>query len=139
MKIAAVLMILLSGLIGIIPMYTDCESHGRAITLADGRQIPMKCHWTAQAETAMAVPLFATGALLTTSKRKETLRNLSILGAILGVFVMLLPTALIGVCANPEMICNSVMKPTLLLTGGLVVALSLFGVYKSFRTEEGGL
>jgi hypothetical protein len=112
MKAVAVLMILLSVLIGVIPMYTDCESHGRALTLADGRQVPMKCHWTAQAESAVAVPLFATGALLTTSKKKESMRNLGILGAILGVFVILLPTALIGVCANPEMVCNSVMKPT---------------------------
>lgn len=136
MKIAAVVMILLSVMIGVIPMFTDCESQGRALTLADGRQIPMKCHWTAQAETAVAVPLFATGALLTTSKKKESLRNLGILGAILGVFVILLPTALIGVCGNPDMICNSVMKPTLILTGSLVTALSLFGVAKSFKTGE---
>jgi hypothetical protein len=135
MKAVAVLMILLSVLIGVIPLYTDCESHGRALTLADGRQIPMKCHWTAQAESAVAVPLFATGALLTTSKKKESMRNLGILGAILGVFVILLPTALIGVCANPEMVCNSVMKPTLILTGSLVIALSLFGVVKSFKPE----
>jgi hypothetical protein len=135
MKAVAVLMILLSVLIGVIPMYTDCESHGRALTLADGRQVPMKCHWTAQAESAVAVPLFATGALLTTSKKKESMRNLGILGAILGVFVILLPTALIGVCANPEMVCNSVMKPTLILTGSLVIALSLFGVIKSFKPE----
>jgi hypothetical protein len=136
MKIAAVIMILLSVMIGVIPMFTDCESQGRALTLADGRQIPMKCHWTAQAETALAVPLFATGALLTKSKKKETLRNLGILGVILGVFVILLPTALIGVCGNPDMICNSIMKPTLILTGSLVVALSLFGVVKSFQPEE---
>jgi hypothetical protein len=136
MKVAAVIMILLSVLIGVVPMFTDCESHGRALTLADGRQIPMKCHWTAQAETALAVPLFATGALLTTSKKKETQRNLAILGVILGVFVILLPTALIGVCGNPDMICNSIMKPTLILTGSLVVALSLFGVVKSFQPDR---
>jgi hypothetical protein len=136
MKIAAVIMILLSVMIGVIPMFTDCESQGRALTLADGRQIPMKCHWTAQAETALAVPLFATGALLTTSKKKETQRNLAILGVILGVFVILLPTALIGVCGNPDMICNSIMKPTLILTGSLVVSLSLFGVVKSFQPDR---
>jgi hypothetical protein len=136
MKVAAVIMILLSVLIGVVPMFTDCESHGRALTLADGRQIPMKCHWTAQAETALAVPLFATGAMLTTSKKKETQRNLAILGVILGVFVILLPTALIGVCGNPDMICNSIMKPTLILTGSLVVALSLFGVAKSFQPDR---
>ena len=43
------------------------------------------------------------------------LLSLSILGLAFGAFLILLPTALIGVCANPDMICNSVMKPTLIL------------------------
>ena len=136
MKIAALLMIVLAIVIGIIPQFTDCESQGRSLTLADGRQIPMKCHWTAQAEVGLAVPLLATGALMTTSRRKESLRNLSLLGALLGVFVILLPTALVGVCANPDMICNSVMKPALILSGSLIVGLSLFGLVKSYRGKE---
>jgi hypothetical protein len=135
MKLAAGLMILLALVIGIVPQFSDCESQGRALTLADGRQIPMKCHWTAQAEVGLAVPLLATGLLMTTSRRKETLRNLSFLGIILGAFVIMLPTVLIGVCGNPDMICNSIMKPFLILSGSLVTGLSLFGVYKSYQQK----
>jgi hypothetical protein len=136
MKIAAVLMIALALVIGIVPQFTDCESDGRALTLADGRQIPMKCHWTARAETAVAAPLGLTGLLLAFSKRKETQRMLLIVGAVMGVFVILLPTALIGVCGNPEMICNAIMKPTLILTGGLVTGISGIGAIRTFLIKD---
>jgi hypothetical protein len=135
-KIAAVLMIVLALVIGIVPQFTDCESHGRALTLANGREIPMKCHWTARAEIAVAGPLLATGILLFTSKRKENQRTLAAMGAVLGVFVVLLPTALVGVCANPEMICNAVMKPTLILSGSGVGVLSAAGFVMTLKKEE---
>lgn len=135
MKIAAAAMIVLALVIGIMPQFTDCQSQGRQLTLENGKTVPMKCHWTGRAEVALASPLFLTGSLLAINKRKETLRNLSVVGAVLGVFVILLPTALIGVCANPDMVCNAVMKPSLIFMGSLVVALSLVGVYQSTRTE----
>jgi hypothetical protein len=136
MKIAATLMIVLALVIGIVPQFTTCESQGRSLTLADGRQIPMRCQWTARAEIALAAPLLVTGLLLAFSKRRESQRWLGIIGAVLGVFTVMLPTLLIGVCGNPEMICNAVMKPTLILTGGAVTVLSLLGVLRSFAKEE---
>jgi hypothetical protein len=117
-------------------VFTDCQAQGRALTLADGRTVPMKCHWTGSAEMALAVPLLATGTLMAGSRRRETLRNLSLLGAVLGAVVILLPTALIGVCANPDMLCNSVMRPTLILGGSLVVVLGLVGLVRSWRQKE---
>jgi hypothetical protein len=136
MKITAVLMVALALLIGVVPQFTDCQSQGRQLTLDNGRNIPMKCHWTGQAEMALAVPLFLTGSLLGLNKRKETLRNLSLVSGVLGIFVIALPTALIGVCANPDMICNSIMRPTLILLGSLIVGMSVYGVYKSYRMQE---
>ena len=136
MKLTGVLMILLAIGIGVIPLFTDCQSQGRHLTLADGRTVPMKCFWTGQAELTLAAPLFVTGALTAFNKRKENLRNLSLVSAVLGVFVIALPTVLIGVCANPDMICNSVMKPSLILLGTTIVALSVYVIAKSFRTRE---
>jgi hypothetical protein len=136
MKAAAIIMILLAVVIGVLPQFTDCESQGRSLTLANGREIPMKCHWTARAEIGLAVPLLFTGMLMTTTRRKETLRNLSMVGATLGAFVIMLPTVLVGVCANPDMICNSLMKPSLILSGALVIGLSLFGVVRTFSKKE---
>lgn len=136
MKAAAVIMILLAVVIGILPQFTDCESQGRNLTLANGREIPMKCHWTARAEIGLAIPLLYTGMLMTTTRSKETLRNLSLVGAMLGAFVIMLPTVLVGVCGNPDMICNSLMKPSLILSGALVIGLSLFGVVRTFSKKE---
>lgn len=136
MKITGVLLILLAIVIGVTPLFTDCASQGRQLTLANGRTIPMKCHWTGLAEFTLAVPMLVVGALMAFDKGKRNLRNLNIVSAVLGVFVILLPTALIGVCANPDMLCNSIMRPTLILLGTLVVLLSVFGIFQSFRMQE---
>jgi hypothetical protein len=137
MKVTAALIIILALAIGIVPQFNDCASQGRALTLADGRSVPMKCHWTARAEIGLAVPLLAGGVMMFRSKRKETMLTLNTLGILLGAFVILIPTVLIGVCSNPDMICNSFMEPFLLFTGGLVIALSAYGLFRSLITKDG--
>jgi hypothetical protein len=119
------LIIVLALVIGIVPLFTDCLANGRSLTTADGRSVPMKCHWTAIAEIGMAVPLALVGILNVTGKRKESFRMLSGFGGTLGILTILFPTVLIGVCANPDMPCNMVMKPILISAGVLVVAASL--------------
>jgi Domain of unknown function (DUF4418) len=136
MKIAAALVIVLALVIGLVPQFTDCQSQGRALVLQNGKTVPMKCHWTAIAEIALAVPLFGLGAVMAFSKRKESRRIIAGLGALLGIFVILLPTALIGVCASADMLCNSVMKPTLIMSGILTIAISAAMVIYSERQAE---
>jgi hypothetical protein len=136
MKIVAALIVILALVIGIVPQFTDCQSQGRAIALQNGKTVPMKCHWTAISEIAMAVPLVGLGAVTAVSKRKESRRIVAGFGSLLGVFVILLPNTLIGVCASSDMLCNSVMKPTLTLAGILVIGLSLVGLVISERKVE---
>lgn len=136
MKIVAALIVILALVIGIVPQFTDCQSQGRAIALQNGKTVPMKCHWTAISEIAMAVPLVGLGAVTAVSKRKESRRIVAGFGSLLGVFVILLPNTLIGVCASSDMLCNSVMKPTLTLAGILVIGLSLVGLVISERKAE---
>jgi len=136
MKVVAGLLILFSLLIGIAPQFTDCQSQGRSIELANGRTIPMKCHWTGQAEIVVAGPMLAVGGFMGFNKRKESLRALSILGIILGVFAVLIPTYLIGVCASFEMLCNSLMKPILIFSGVVVSVASLVGFGLTSRMEN---
>ena len=128
MKIIAATLILLALVIGVVPQFSDCESQGRAIELPNGMTIPMRCHWTGQAEMASAGPLLVLGALMLTNQRKESLRGLMILGIVLGIFVVLLPTYLIGVCSNEDMICNILMKPTLIFSGTVAAVVSLVGL-----------
>lgn len=79
MKIIAVLFMISALVIGIVPQFTDCESAGRYLTLDNGRQVSMKCHWTAQGEIALAIPLFLVGGLMLTNRGKENHRMLAIL------------------------------------------------------------
>jgi hypothetical protein len=125
MKVLAAFLVILALLISIVPQFTDCESQGRMLTLQDGRQVSMKCHWTARAELVTGIPLAALGVAAFFSRRKESRSILGVLGMVLGALVVLLPTGLIGVCMNSEMLCNSFMKPFLILTGGLVLVISL--------------
>jgi hypothetical protein len=131
-----ILIIVLALVIGIVPLFTDCLANGRSLTTADGRSVPMKCHWTALAEIGMAVPLGLVGVLNLTSKRKESFRMLSGFGGTLGILTILFPTLLIGTCMNPDMPCNLLMKPILISAGVLVVAASLVVFGTSGRGME---
>jgi hypothetical protein len=135
MKTIGSFLVIMALVVGAVPLFTDCSAQGKAMTLANGRTIPMICHWTAEAEIALAVPLLVVGGFMAFNRRRETLRALSILGIVLGVFVILLPTNLIGVCMGAEMLCNMVMKPTLVLAGALITSASLVALMVLRREE----
>jgi hypothetical protein len=124
-KTMGILMIVLALVIAIVPIFTDCLANGRSLTTADGRSVPMKCHWTALAEIGLAVPLALVGVFNFTSKRKETFRTLNLVSLALGALVIAFPTFLIGVCANASMPCNLVELPVLIMSGILVMGASL--------------
>jgi len=138
-KIFGIALIVLALGIGIIPHYTDCLSQGNTLTLANGKTQPMKCHWSAQAEIGAAIPLGLMGAVLITSRKKETARNVMFLGIFAGAVVMLIPTKLIGVCSMPTHICVTTMKPTLLTLGGIVTITSMVGVVMNQRLKDDDL
>jgi len=119
MKYLGIPIFALALVIGILPQFTECAA---VMKLANGMTAPMRCHWTAIAELAMSIPLAALGGMIFFGKRKETRMSLSILGGILGVFVVLFPTTLIGVCASNMMACRNLMLPALVISGVLVVA-----------------
>jgi hypothetical protein len=124
-KVLGVVMILLALVLAIVPAFTDCESAGKMLTTADGRSVSMKCHWTGVAEVAAAIPLGIAGIYALRGRRKETMRFAAIVGAAAGATAILLPTALIGTCANAMMICNVLMRPILLASGILAIAASI--------------
>jgi hypothetical protein len=130
--------ILIAGLIvAALPQVTNCQYDGKALTLTNGRQVPMKCYWTAMAEAGVGGTIAVAGVALAASRRKETTRALTAVGASLGAVTMLLPTVLIGVCGDMTASCNQIMRPSLLLLGGLIIAASLGAfLYAQSRQER---
>ena len=139
MKILGIGVIVLALVVGIVPLFTDCQSQGRVLTLEGGKTVPMKCHWTGRAELVAAFPLAGLGLVTMLSRKKETGRAMGVMGVILGVFVILVPANLIGVCSMPSMLCLSVMRPTLLAAGALVIALSGIVLVRSLGKDEQGI
>jgi hypothetical protein len=133
MKVAGIAIVVLALVIGIVPQLTECKT---GMALASGMTAPMKCHWTAQAALGLAIPIAAVGALLASGRRRESFRNLGIVAMGLGAVTVLLPTVLIGVCASPMMLCNSVMQPVLILAGTLLAAAGLVTVVGAQRRLE---
>jgi len=123
-KITGALIVVLALVIGIVPLFSDCLSQGRSLTTTTGMTVPMKCHWTALAEIGVAIPLALMGIITIFSKSKETTGMMGIFGVTLGALVLAFPTVLIGVCAKPDMFCNMVEKPVLILSGILAMVVS---------------
>jgi hypothetical protein len=136
MKLSAALMIALAVLIAVVPPLTECLREGKTMALANGQSAPMRCHWTALASIATAIPLFVVGGMQWFSKRKENRRSLSLLGAVLGAIVIALPTALIGVCAHPDATCNLIMRPALIFMGALAIGVNLVSLVATERRPE---
>ena len=150
MKVLAVLLMVVALVIIIVPQFTNCEygnDHPATINMQTSADAPscstpawaartsaaeasvpyrmMKCFWSARAEIVAGVPLFALGVLLLFARRKETIRVIGVLATLIGVLTILIPTTLVGTCVNPAMVCNTQMKPTLFIAGGIAVALGI--------------
>ncbi len=135
-KVLGIVLIVVALAIAIVPNYTDCLSQGKMTTNAAGAPTPMKCHWTAQAEIAIGVPLVGVGAMLSFSRRRRTVLGLGALGVLLGVMAIALPTSLIGTCGMQTMFCNTMMKPSLYALGSLAIVGSAIGMIASSRIKD---
>jgi hypothetical protein len=134
-KVLGIILVVLALAVIIIPMFTDCQSQGKSITLPNGKTVPMKCHWSGVAEIVAAVPLALVGVLMCFTKKKLGFLILSVLGIVLGILVILIPASLIGVCTS-GMLCETVMKPALTIMGGLVIIASLCSLLLMRRAES---
>jgi len=85
----------------------------------------MKCHWTAQTELFLgsAIAFLALLKLIPLSEHFSLGLNAGIFA--LSVGVILIPTALIGVCGKADMHCHAVTEPTLVVFGILLIVINL--------------
>jgi hypothetical protein len=125
LKNIGVLSVILGLLIIVTPIVLPV-CHG-LLELASGKQVPMRCFWTARAEMVFGALLVAAGLTQMFSRTVEARRRVSHQIALLGIVTFLTPLFIIPTCANPEMSCNVATKPALLILGGLTLLVGLYG------------
>ena len=94
--------------------------------------MPMACHYTAQAELGIGVVIALLGiiALFCSPKIRTGLNIAVALNALLSLAV---PTVLIGVCKGAMMHCHMVTRPTLIVIGILALLFAVVAVYLDSR------
>ena len=77
---------------------------GKMLELANGNQVPMKCHWAGQAAIAVSVIIIAAALMALLAKKEH--KGLMVVNAVAAVVLFLVFTSLIGVCASETMRCQ---------------------------------
>ena len=77
---------------------------GKMLDLANGNQVPMKCHWAGQAAIAVSVIILAAAVMALLAKKEY--KGLMVVTTVAGIVLFLVFTKLIGVCASEAMRCN---------------------------------
>jgi len=78
---------------------------GKMLDLANGNQVPMKCHWASQAAIAVSVIILAAAVMAFFAKKEY--KGLMVVNAVAAVVLFMVFTSLIGVCASSEMRCQT--------------------------------
>ena len=78
---------------------------GKMLDLANGNQVPMKCHWAGQAAIALSIVLLACAAAAFLAKKDH--KKLMLVSAVVAAMRFWVFTGLIGVCASDTMRCQS--------------------------------
>jgi hypothetical protein len=115
------ILIIIGILMAILPQFTNCGFGGNELPLANGKTTPMKCFFSGRAEIISGVILLAVGIMFLLSRRKETLMFLSILGLIASIFALLMPFYIIGICPTPTMVCETLMKPIIIILAAVSI------------------
>lgn len=100
-------------------------------------EMKMRCFYTARWELVVGVAAVITGILLLIISKEIIRAVLSGVQIILGVFIVLIPTAIVGVCGSPMMHCVTVTRPALIVIGTLHIVVSSTALIVSLRESIG--
>jgi hypothetical protein len=101
------------------------------VITAANKTLPMPCGYTARAELGVGSLIAIGGIGLMLTKSPSSRRALGFMGLGLGAFAILLPTSLIGVCANASHNCVLETRPALLILGGVAAVASAYVLFKA--------
>ena len=105
-------------LIGAVKIWAPvCQ---KMLTLTTGKEVHMKCFYTAQASIGVAVILLVAAIVAILAKKDH--KKVQLINIACGVVLFLLFTSLIGVCASPDMACRTTAVWGKVVAGITVVA-----------------
>lgn len=113
-----------------------CEVEGMHAKLANGKQLPMPCGWTARAEVGTGALVVVAGILLQFGRSAEAKMMIGIFAVVLGVLAILFPTIITKICAMSRHACNLLTAPVLILTGVIIIAVSGWAIYTSYMAMK---
>ena len=82
----------------------------------------MRCGTSTTVDAVLGLVLLVIAVLAAWFLKKKAHVILSALSLVVGVFVSLVPTVIVGVCPHAHMACHAITAPVLALTG-VVIAL----------------
>ena len=97
----------------------------------------MKCWYTAEAETGVGALIILTGAALLALPGRVSRKTAGIIGGILGLIVILVPTVLVGVCSTPDAPCRIGTLPALILLGAITLITGIYLVLSKNTVPSG--
>ena len=105
--------------------------HG--VATAAGGETPMRCRWTARAELGLGL-LVAFGGVAHCLFRQSAVRlGIALMQAGAAALALLLPFALIPVCAGAKMACHIGTRPGLAVVAALILLWALGSVASGLR------
>ena len=99
----------------------------------------MRCGTSTTVEAILGIVLLAIAVVAAGLIKKTVHTILSVLTLLIGVFVSLVPTVIVGTCPHAHMACHSITAPVLAVTGvtvALFAAINLVYLRLRRRNEQ---
>ena len=122
------------GLFTVLTPYSIFPVCQAAMPTASGGAVPMKCFWTARAAVGSGGMILFAGLLLLFVRTPGTRLGVALMLFAVGLFAILTPHTLIGVCPGEMMACHMGTLPALSLLG-LLTLLAAAGVALRARKD----
>lgn len=106
------------------------------IKVCDWSKMQMKCYWSSRAEIGIGLILVVLGVLYLLFEQWQVKISISILGISSGIIAILIPTILIGGCADKRMVCQSLSFPAIYLISVVTIIAVLGNSIYIFRKRN---
>jgi hypothetical protein len=99
-------------------------------------EAPMHCVDSYRAILGLCAFVTACSVAAIITGNMKARRYISLGTLVAGLFIILVPSVLIGVCGSTKMACNYGLKPVWNLAGGAIMLASLINLYASKEVED---